>query len=42
VQITAIHYRAPELAEVMKSFVGFERMVLVEIQEGDWLVRMII
>lgn len=41
-QVIALYYCAPELAELMQAFAGFENMMYVEVQEGDYLIRMIV
>ncbi|MBQ2805572.1 MAG: hypothetical protein IJF08_00830 [Clostridia bacterium] len=41
-QLVALYYRAPELAEMMQAFVGFEEMIHVEVQADGWLIRMIV
>jgi len=41
-QLVALYYRAPELAEMMQAFVGFEEMIHVEVQEDGWLIRVIV
>ncbi len=41
-QVVALYYRAPELAEVMQSFVGYEGMKYIEVKDGDYRICMIV
>ena len=41
-QVFALYYRAPELAEVMQAFVGYEGMKYVEVMDGEYRICMIV